>query len=214
MTSFVAPAPAPATATATAPAPAQRKRPRFRLRLHPRLRPVFALLGCAALVACTPRYDWREIRAGEDRFVAMMPAKPARMTRAIDLDGMKVSMTMHGARVDDVAFTVGAVELPDASVAVREQAIAAMRMAMVRNIGGREREAKAVTVPVVDAGGAARGTAPGWRIEATGRAGDREVALLAVFASRNGRAWQAVVVGPSPDREQAAMFLDGFRVTD
>lgn len=195
-------------------APAQRKRLRFNLRLHPRFRPAFALLGCAVLVACAPRYDWREIRAGEERFVAMMPARPARMTRAIDLDGLKVSMTMHGARVDDVAFTVGAVELPDASVAVREQALAAMRMAMVRNIGGREREAQAVTVPVIDAGGATRGTAPGWRIEATGRAGEREVALLAIFASRDGRAWQAVVVGPSPDREQAAMFLDGFRVTD
>lgn len=174
-----------------------------------------AMLAClAALAGCAPRYDWREIRANEDRYLAMMPAKPDRMTRQIELDGMKVSMTMQGARIDGVAFIVGAAALPDASVEVRERAISAMRVAMVRNIAGRELSAQAVAVPVIDGSGRATGSAPGWRIEAAGRAGEGEVAMMAVFASRDGRAWQAVVLGPAPDRDQAKTFLDGFRVTD
>lgn len=172
------------------------------------------LVACAALSACASRYDWREIRADEDRYLAMMPARPDRMTRPIDLDGMAVNMTMQGARVDGVAFIVGAVPLPDASVAVRERALAAMRSAMVRNIQGTESRADAIAVPVVDASGRPAGSAPGWRIEASGKAGDRDVSLRAVFASRGGRAWQAVVLGPDPEPEQARIFLDGFRILD
>ena len=163
---------------------------------------------------CTPAYDWREIRADDDRYRAMMPAKPERMSLPIDLDGIPVSMTMRGARVGDVAFTVAAAALPEDSPVLRERAIAAMRSSMVRNIAGRELVAEALPVPVVDDGGRPSGSAPGWRIEATGHAGDREVGMHAVFAARGGRAWQAVVVGPSPDREQARTFLDGFRITD
>lgn len=172
------------------------------------------LVACAALPACAPRYDWREIRADEDHFLAMMPARPDRMTRPIDLDGMPVTMTMQGARIDGVAFIVGAAPLPDASVAVRERALAAMRTAMVRNIQGTESRADAVAVPVVDASGRAVGSAPGWRIEASGRAGERAVSLHAVFASRGGRAWQAVVLGPDPEPDPARIFLDGFRILE
>jgi hypothetical protein len=144
----------------------------------------------------------------------MMPGKPARMSRSIDLDGMKVSMTMQGARVGELAFTVATSELPDTSVATREKALAAMRTAMVRNIGGRETDAQAVAVPVGDGSGRATGTVPGWRVDAVGHAGGREVEMHAIFAARNGRAWQAVVLGPAPDPEQTGQFLDGFRLTN
>ena len=173
-----------------------------------------ALFGLAMLAACSPTYDWREIHGAEDGYIAMMPARPARLTRPIDLDGLKVSMSMQGARVEGLAFTVGEVVLPDDTAASREHALAAMRTAMVRNIGGRESSAEAVAVPVVDTSGSRVGSAPGWRVEAAGRAQEREVTLLAVFAARGARAWQAVVLGPSPDREQSRQFLEGFRLVD
>lgn len=182
---------------------------------RPRRSLLTVLLGSAALAAgCSPEYNWREIRGGNDHYRVMLPGKPSQMTRPIDLDGMKVSMTMQGAQVGDVAFTVAAAELPDASEAVRERAIGAMRTAMVRNIGGRETDARAMNVPVVDISDRLTGTAPGWRIDAVGQSGGRPVELHAVFTARNGRAWQAVVVGPTPDPVQAQQFLDGFRLTD
>lgn len=175
--------------------------------------PALALGAGLLLAACAPSYDWREIRAEDDHYVAMMPAKPDSLTLPIDLAGMKVSMTMRGARVGEVAFTTAATVLPEDSPTVRQQAIDGMRTAMLRNIAGSEVAAEAVAVPVVDAVGQAVGTAPGWRIEATGTAGGKEVGMHALFAAREGRAWQAVVVGPAPDRIQATTFLDGFRVT-
>ena len=61
-------------------------------------------LACALallLGGCSPSYDWREIRAEDDHYLAMMPGKPDALTLPIDLAGMKVSMTMRGARVGD-----------------------------------------------------------------------------------------------------------------
>lgn len=175
---------------------------------------VLALAAAGLAVGCSPQYDWRQIRADEDGYVAMMPGKPDRMTRSINLDGMKVSMTMQGARVGELAFTVATSELPDTSVATRERAVAAMRAAMVRNIAGRETAAQALAVPVGDGSDRVIGTAPGWQIDAVGHAGGREVEMHAIFTARNGRAWQAVVLGPAPDPEQTKQFLDGFRLTN
>jgi hypothetical protein len=182
--------------------------------LSPLTKRLLILASSALLAACSPPHDWREIRADEDRFRAMMPARPDRMTLPIDLDGLAVQMTMQGARVEEVAYTVATAALPDATVATRERALAAMRTGMVRNIGGRELSAEALPVPVIDASGAIVGSAPGWRVEAEGQAGGQKVSLQAIFAAREGRAWQAVVIGPAPDPEHTRTFLDGLRLVD
>jgi hypothetical protein len=172
-----------------------------------------AAVACAAwLAACAPEHDWREIRADDAHALVTLPAKPARMTRTIHLEALKVDMTMVGAQAADVAYTVGAVVLPDATDATRERALAAMRAAMVRNIGGTERATRPVEVALVDAGGRAAGSVRGVEVEASGRMRDGDAVMIARFAASGRYAWQAVVLGTRPDREQAAQFLDSLRV--
>jgi hypothetical protein len=166
----------------------------------------------AWLVGCSPEHDWREIRADESGFRVMVPARPARMTRPINLQGLALEMTMHGAQVREVAYTVGAVGLPDASAGTRERALAAMRAAMLRNIGGTERATRAVRVARVDPSGARIGEVDAIEIEALGRMREREATLIARFVGLGAQAWQAVVLGPSPDREQAALFLESLKL--
>ena len=96
--------------------------------------PLTAAAGALALAACSPDYNWREIRPTGGDYHVMLPARPASMSRPIDLDGLAVTMTMNGARVGAYRFTVGAVVLPDAEPATRARAGAAMRAAMVRNL--------------------------------------------------------------------------------
>jgi len=177
-----------------------------------RRRTVAALAAVPLLAACSPEHDWREVRSDEDGYQVMLPARPARLTRPINLEGLKVDMSMQGAQAGGVAYTVGAVRLPDASEATRERALASMRTAMVRNIGGTERAARPVQVSRVDAAGRARGSVTGLEVEATGRMGEGEAVLLARFVGSGGRVWQAVVLGPAPDREQAAVFLDSLKL--
>ena len=182
-------------------------------RLAPSVR--FRWIGVAvaalAAIGCSPAYDWREVRADDDGFVVLLPAKPARMTRPVNLDGLRVDMTMRGAQAGQASFTVGAVALPDQGEVARKAADA-MRIAMVRNIGGTERASRPVSVPIVDAQGKPVGTATGVEVEAAGRMREQPATLLARFVTHERQAWQCVVLGPQVDREQAAVFLDSFRV--
>jgi len=184
------------------------------LRLSSHLRSLWAVAALLALGACSPDYNWREIREPAAGFHVMLPDKPASMSRAIDLDGLPVTMSMTGARIDDIAFTVGAVQLPDEQPATREKAMAAMRTAMVRNIAGRQTAQSEVEVPVLDAGGGTLGRQPAMRIEAIGRAYDQDAQMAAEFVARGRRAWQIVVLGPGVPPEQARLFLDSFRIVE
>ncbi len=136
------------------------------------------------------------------------------MSRPINLDGLAVTMAMTGARVGEQSFTVGAVVLPDGEPATRAKASAAMRAAMVRNIAGRETDATDVQVPVVSGAGQVATTQPALRIEAVGQAGDRPAYMSAQFVARGNRAWQAVVIGPRADPDNARQFLDSLRLAE
>lgn len=175
---------------------------------------VGGLLAPAAawLAGCSPEHDWREIRADDVGVVVMLPARPARMTRPINLEGLALDMTMLGAQAREVAYTVGTVVLPDASAATRERALASMRAAMLRNIGGTERASRAVRVARVDAAGQRTGEVDAIELEATGRMRERDAVLIARFVGLGAQAWQAVVLGPSPEREHAAIFLESLRL--
>jgi hypothetical protein len=166
----------------------------------------------AWLAGCSPEHDWREVRAVDSGFMVMLPARPARMTRPINLQGLALEMTMHGAQAREVAYTVGTVVLPDGSAATRERALESMRAAMLRNIAGTQRAARPVRVARVDASGARIGEIDAVELEATGRMRDRDATLLARFVGLGAQAWQAVVLGPSPEREQAALFLESLKV--
>lgn len=168
--------------------------------------PAWALLGCS------PEHDWREIRPDEGAFMVTLPAKPAKLTRPINLEGLKLDMTMHGAQVREVAYTVGTVVLPSADDAMRERALASMQTAMVRNIGATVRASRPVQLARVDAAGQRIGAAPGIEIEALGTMRGREALLIARFVAIGAQAWQAVVLGERVDREHAALFLESLKL--
>ncbi|MCL4745474.1 MAG: hypothetical protein KJZ83_08670 [Burkholderiaceae bacterium] len=173
-----------------------------------------ALAASLLLVACSPEYNWREIRAPEHGYAVMLPGKPATMTRGIRLGEVEVSMTMQGARAGGASFTVATALLPDDSPTSRENAVAAMRVAMVRNIAGAERAVSPVTVEVVDAGGQRRAHVGATQIEASGTIRERAVTMLAGFVASGARAHQWVALGGALDREQARTFLDSFRLIE
>lgn len=176
------------------------------------MRLLWAAAVTALLSACSPEYDWREIRSVENGWSVMLPAKPASMTRRIRLDALEVSMTMQGSKVGETAFTVAVADLPDDAPQTRSGALAAMRAGMLRNVGAGVPESRPIQVPVVDPSGAALGRLDAERIDAVGTVKGRPMTLVAGFAGEGRRAWQWVVVGPEVDREQAQAFVEGFRV--
>jgi hypothetical protein len=93
-----------------------------------------AVAAAGILAACSPKFDWRDFRSTDAPYTIMLPGKAATHTRTVNLDGQEVKMTMSAAEVDGTMFAVGTAELPDAVKAA--QAVQAMKLAMVRNIGG------------------------------------------------------------------------------
>ncbi len=178
-------------------------------------RAAMKVLGVPPLVwlaGCSPELDWREIRAEDVHVLVTLPAKPARLTRTINLEGLTLEMIMLGAQAREVAYTVGTVVLPEDTDAMRARALASMRAAMVRNIGGAVSAERPVRVMRVDMGGQRTGAADAVEIEAGGRMRDLDATLIARFVAVGTQAWQAVVLGPRPDREATTLFLESLEL--
>jgi len=168
----------------------------------------FSKAACATalalLVACSPKYDWREVHGNGAPYLIMLPAKPASHARPVNLDGLQVTMTMTAAEVDGVTFAVGTAELPDPAQA--QKALQSMKTALVNNIGGRIKQEKATP----------NASAPDTiDIEASGPAGpDGDARLLmGRFIAKNKRIYQVIVVGKEKNvsREATDTFFNSFK---
>jgi hypothetical protein len=160
-----------------------------------------ACIACIALLAaCSPKFDWREVRGSSAPFVVLLPAKPASHTRTINLDGIEVSMTMTAADVDGVTFAVGTAELPDEDRA--QKALTAMKTALVRNIGGTVRKEKASPPGAVPAT---------IDIEATGA---ESRVLFGRFVANGRHIYQVIAVGKENalPAEAVDTFLTSFKL--
>lgn len=170
--------------------------------------PVLIFSVIFLLTACSPTYDWREVRGSDAPYLAMLPGKPSTHTRTIDLNGIEISMTMTAAEVQGQVFAVASATLPDPAQAAF--ALEAMKTALVKNINGTVRVEKKLPslgqppVPVlhVEAVGTPSGEAASSQM------------LLARFMAKDQRIYQILVIGPETkvDREQAETFLAGFKV--
>ncbi len=168
---------------------------------------LFLAMGSAMLPACSPTYDWREVPGSDAPYVASFPAKPATHSKAIDLNGMKVTMSMTAARTQEISFAVGSVPAAGAKAALAS--LDAMKTAMVKNIGGTVRHEKALPP--------AAGQVQAIELEATGKpqgsASGQSMILFARFIAKPDRVYQLIVIGPEQavPREEVEMFFSSFK---
>ena len=92
------------------------------------------LFTAAALLACTPAYDWRTIQNNDDAYEVTFPAKPRSDARDIDVAGKPMHMKMQTAEAGDAVFAVGTVDLPDADPATQRAALDFLQQGLARNL--------------------------------------------------------------------------------
>jgi hypothetical protein len=168
---------------------------------------VAALASCLLLAACSPPFDWREVRGAQAPYVILMPAKPTSSTRDIDLGGGPISMTMSVARAEDISFSITSGKLAQPSAA--DATLLAMKSSLLKNTSAAVRNETASTAPDGTKLLALEGTfsiaAPG----SAARPGNAPSALLAArFAARNGYVYQVVAYGP--EKALSGQVLDTF----
>jgi hypothetical protein len=179
--------------------------------------PILMSLACALLLAaCTPRFDWREIKAGDAGFAILLPDKPRTETREIAFEGGTIRMTIVSTGVGPTLFAAGVAQLPPESVATArlDSTVAWFRDALVRNIDGRITATQPIALaPTAAAGHLVRA---GEVVEARGRAGKdgRPARLAARFHVVDDRLYQLVAIGAEGELTPDALetFFTSFRL--
>jgi len=155
-----------------------------------------------ACTGCSPNFNWREVQGTDPSYTVLLPAKPSTHSRAIDLDGLKVTMIMTATETNDINFAVASIKIDDA--AQRHAALLAMQKAMLHNIHGDVAEQKVVALK--------DGTTM-TEIHATGKTSTgRHLSLFARFGEHGQDVFQVVALGSSDNltSEIADTFLSSF----
>lgn len=169
--------------------------------------------ACIALFgacACAPSYNWRDVPVGEAGLRALLPCKPDRGERTVDLGGQPLRIGMLGCEAGGAMFAVAHADVP--AGLSPDALLAAWRAA---TLAAMQAPPATATVPFVPAGALALSGSVRLQAEGTRPQGGT-VHAEAVWFARTGAAapqvFQAVVYSDRPASAQADTFFDGLRL--
>jgi len=162
------------------------------------------LLGLAA-AACSPTYNWREVRVEPTRLKAMLPCKPDTGVRKLPMAGREVEMVALGCEAGGATFAILTADLGDAARA--DEALAQWQRAALANLRGKPVRNQ----PFVPPGAVALPASQ--RIESQGQRSDGSaIRSDAAYFAQGGRLFQAVVFTTEPRPEVLQPFFEGLRL--
>jgi len=169
------------------------------------------LCTAAALLACTPAYDWRTIQNNDDAYEVTFPAKPHSDARDIDVAGKPMHMKMQMAEAGDAVFAVGTVDLPDADPATQRAALDFLQQGLARNLNA------APAAHSVDIEVAAGGRLSGAEITVNGTSANGQKSethqIRARFIAKGTHAYQVAIVSTkAPPPDQIDQFFSSFKL--
>lgn len=160
--------------------------------------------ACAALVACSPTLDWRELQTEGSGIVATFPCKPDHHARDLRVGDRPLRMHMLVCSAGGTTFAVSFAEVADPAAVT--PVLAGLRAAALANVAGTlrgEREWRLAGMTPCPAAGL---------LEIDGRLRDGvPVQVQAAFFARGLRLYQASLLGPHPPPEAAQAFFGGLR---
>jgi hypothetical protein len=163
----------------------------------------------AALAACSPTFNWREVPVADSGLVALLPCKPDRASRTMPLGAEAVTVEMAGCEAGGATFAVAHARAAD--LAQAEAWMNAWRAAAARipTAGARGAEAAASVAR------AAARPAP-MQLEIRGPDGTPEAAahMLWFAQVRAGgvSVYQATMLGTPSSPEALKTFVEGLRL--
>ena len=176
--------------------------------MKPRAGALALLLVCAALLACTPELDWRELSVPEGRFIVLLPGKARREARVLNTAAGALTMTMYAFSLKQGTMGVAYTDYPAAALAPehRREQVDAARDALLHNIHGGVRLEENVGIAGF----------PGRQVYAEGRAGAEGALLKARFVVVGNRLYQIAYAGAKDGVAMADvdMFLSSFRLLE
>lgn len=187
-------------------APACRKAPPLGNRAgRPPAGVVAALLAAAALGACSPALDWRQLRPEGWGLTLSLPCKPASHERQVPLAGAPVALRLMACSAEGHTFAVASADLVDPARV--GPALQALGEAARANVQGQVEHEQAAGVRGMTPHPAARH----WRLRGHLPDGQPVVEEVLVFA-HGPRVFQVTLVGPQAGEALVRPFFDAVEV--
>lgn len=165
------------------------------------------LLAVALAVACSPVFNWREVRLPQTELKAWLPCKPDQGSRTLPLAGRDVGIHMVGCEAGGALFAISQAEV---GLAGASEVQAQWQAALLANL-----QAPAADVKPWAPKSPAAATPPGLALQlrSTGRRADgREVQAQAVWFARGPWLFHAVVYADRITPEMAEPFFSGLEL--
>jgi len=162
-----------------------------------------------ALSACSPTFNWREVRPAGTPLLALMPCKPELATRTVPLGGdAPTELHMHSCETAGITFALAWSDVGEASRSA--QAMAVLRQASLAaiRVDPAQVDAAVLQWPARVPGAQ---NARGLQAQGTQHQ-QRAVQMRAVHFSRGSQVFQAAVYGSALPDEVSATFFDGLRL--
>lgn len=165
---------------------------------------IATLLATALIGACSPTFNWREVRPTESGIGTLMPCKPETAERAVPLGPTPVVLHMSSCDTGGLTYALAWAELgegvdPDAAQSTWESA----SRQSLRAVG----PGTAVPVNVPGAAMATKVTLAGQNHQ--GKTTDAQV----TYIRQGRRLYQAAVYGHPLPEDALGPFFDNLRVT-
>lgn len=171
-------------------------------------RPLFWAALALTLAACSPTYNWRELRDDAIPLKAIIPCKPDRGERVVPLGGQARTLHMHSCEAGGQTFAIGWIDMPAEAGAA--EVLAAWRQATLANLGI---DADRATDPSFDWPARVPGADQARGLDASGQRQDGvAVQVRAAYFVHGGRAYQAAMYGQRIPTEVAANFFEALRL--
>ena len=171
-------------------------------RAMPRL-PVAAVLCSIALAACSPTFNWREVRVEPASLKAMLPCKPERGARRVPLGGRDVELSGIGCETGGATFAILQADIGDPAQAA--DVLAQWNRATLANMkAGAPRVSPFVPPGAATVAVSQRVVAQGQRADGTPVQGE------AAYFVRGSRVVQAVVFAAELKPEWVQPFFSSL----
>lgn len=161
-------------------------------------------LAMYAMLACTPAFNWREVRIAATPLHALFPCKPEKESRKVTMAGLETELHMAHCDTSGVKAAIGHARIADATliqaalVQWKAATLAGMRVTPAMVSGP-------VGIPAPVAAGALS-------VDAAGTTPDgKPLRLKATWFARDGEVYAALWYGQSWSSELAESFFSGLQ---
>lgn len=171
------------------------------------LRILIVFMAVLTVAACSPAFNWREVRLDDSGLSLLLPCKPDKAKKVVPLGGQPTTLSMLGCEAAGVTFAVAVADIGDAGntglVLAGWQSVTLANM----KAGDGTAQSKALKV----AGASLQPAA--LVVSATGqRADGTPVRGQAAYFAKGSQVFQAVIYAPVIAPEAAETFFASLRL--